>query len=545
MARKKSGPIGINDYSSRLLGKGYVFYNYLGKTAAEKLSKRNQILRKNAEDRLNSLNEMVTNSNSSVTLLQQMANAEKKKEISLINQYFGWNKELNSKTDINELVKAYNSCLNLKKAFERSYKLIENTEGQKGVYSFFGDYFVKAVERNEDKLNKIFEKDVTGLNNEKEITQFVDLCTQEALSIMINEADVEPGLKKTDPQLKSAYQELNKIIGSIKQQGNISQIMYQTYQLDEVKDYLLKELNRKGRASSFNTKKNKITELMKKNFFLRSGGGAEAFRKGIVDVIAQDLESTNVTVIHTGSKGYKPDVVYTIGINFPKEITDIIQNNNTEVSRANNIKVFQQVYDKLKQFDEGFIVYDSVKNYSYNENFKTQGGMTLESIKAINLYSAMRQGNINNFGSFLDGLLNLAHGALNGDDPNKRKQYREILAQNVAYFMFDDFAAIGSQMTKGADAVHLFTLNGVVVPLSVVLQKLVDAMKTVERQYTSFVSINLQIPDVLVPDQKTWEKYEDNPTWDEQRTVALNKTVIKVKMLSSFKKFIEDMAIQF
>jgi hypothetical protein len=46
---------------------------------------------------------------------------------------------------------------------------------------------------------------------------------------------------------------------------------------------------------------------------------------------------------------------------------------------------------------------------------------------------------------------------------------------NIAAFLFDDFTSIGDVNMSGANALHIFDLNGVFVPLSVLLFKLAEA----------------------------------------------------------------------
>ena len=53
-----------------------------------------------------------------------------------------------------ELITALNTCLGIKKVFERNLALIKESKGQKNVMSFFPTYFEKVWER---RAPQIFE----------------------------------------------------------------------------------------------------------------------------------------------------------------------------------------------------------------------------------------------------------------------------------------------------------------------------------------------------------------------------------------------------
>ena len=82
----------------------------------------------------------------SVGVLRRMAKSEAQKEQRLLNTVFKVNVvvDWDDKTQVKSLIDTYNSCLNLKEVYERNLFLIKNSNGAKGVFSFFATYFSKV-----------------------------------------------------------------------------------------------------------------------------------------------------------------------------------------------------------------------------------------------------------------------------------------------------------------------------------------------------------------------------------------------------------------
>jgi hypothetical protein len=58
-----------------------------------------------------------------------------------------------------EVIDALNAALNLKEVYERNKILIKETKGQKGVYSWFPTYFMKAWEEQLPYVEKEFDRE--------------------------------------------------------------------------------------------------------------------------------------------------------------------------------------------------------------------------------------------------------------------------------------------------------------------------------------------------------------------------------------------------
>ena len=93
-------------------------------------------------------------------------------------------------------------------------------------------------------------------------------------------------------------------------------------------------------------------------------------------------------------------------------------------------------------------------------------------------------------------------------------------------------------MTHGVNGIHIFNLNGVMIPLSFLLNIYGRAVEQAERNPTSIINASYSTPEIL------WKKPGPESTgyaaWQHQREVALKKTRISVHFLASFKSLVKE-----
>jgi hypothetical protein len=119
-----------------------------------------------------------------------------------------------------DLITAINSCLGIKKIFERNLALIKESRGQKNVMSFFPTYFQKVWERHSDEIFNDAAGTFTGSNNlvlGEALAQTVDKrlpdLVREAVLDMFD-AKVESGIKENRDSYADAYKELSAAVES-------------------------------------------------------------------------------------------------------------------------------------------------------------------------------------------------------------------------------------------------------------------------------------------------------------------------------------------
>ena len=190
--------------------------------------------------------------------VRAQAQAEFTKEKMLLQQKFGVNINFDyyrNQDDFKEIIEALNACLNLKEVYERNVQLIKTTEGMKGVFSWYPTYFMKAWQEFWPKIKSAAERGFlsgqlieVALSNA--LDRFVPQVCIKGIELMLNGPEVE--YASIDPALKTAYSALISQIGSVSTAGSVANQIYKAYQLDELKAGLVKEIEVKNNAESFN-----------------------------------------------------------------------------------------------------------------------------------------------------------------------------------------------------------------------------------------------------------------------------------------------------
>ena len=81
----------------------------------------------------------------------------------------------------------------------------------------------------------------------------------------------------------------------------------------------------------------------------------------------------------------------------------------------------------------------------------------------------------------------------------RKAEFEMLIAQDVAYMLFDDFTTIGN-MSSGGNAIHIMNLNGIMMPLSVVLTLLANAIESInEDNIRRIVNVTIKAPAILYP----------------------------------------------
>ena len=81
---------------------------------------------------------------------------------------------------------------------------------------------------------------------------------------------------------------------------------------------------------------------------------------------------------------------------------------------------------------------------------------------------------------------------------NQEDAFERMLAQDVAYFLFDDYTTIGEADTGGR-SIHVMNLNGVMIPLSMILELLADAIDSTYidiNRVRKIVNVDIKVPKI-------------------------------------------------
>ena len=222
--------------------------------------------------------------------------------------------------------------------------------------------------------------------------------------------------------------------------------------------------------------------------------------------------------------------------------------------RKGKIIWIEKIVRNLKKLENAFVVYTSGKAYA-NKTLSDHGGFTGDKNRPISqLPTIVGQGP---FGiteqraqDFITLLINTMNGAILEDNKGSvRDEARDALFQSMAYLLFDDWVAIGED-AGDTKAIHAFTLNGIQIPLSVLLMGAGEAIIQVSG-YKQYFNVQFTLPTKFL--YETWKDYptrinsrgEEVPNivqaWKDQREDAIKRTSFTTHFLSNFNKIVEKL----
>lgn len=477
--------------------------------------------------------------------VRAMARAEFNKEKALLSEVFGINFDFDyygdkssGKKGIKEVVEAINSALNLKDVYERNLALIKYTKGQKGVYSWFPTYFMKAWNKHQSILLERIEKEFyhTGdlsIAIEKIINKEIDDILIEGIQLMLDGPEVENGIIKDYAHLKDAYSSLVNYIGKIEDKGSVAKRIYDIYQIDELKKMMIETIKDEG--INMDTFKGKTQAMINKRIHQRGGFTLEAIEQAIYNQIGGAI---NGKAIASGQKGVKADNIFAINID-EELIYNALEKSGSD--RNKNIDAFKELGEKMSHLNKGFIVYSSDKNQTLNKKFAGfhAGSVGTNALNFVSkIYGTSRQTN-----TLVGAIHQLGKGAIL---EGREEAYEKLLAQEVAYMLFDDYGTIGESDASGR-AIHIMNLNGILIPLSLVLTLLADAIEEVEdndKFVRQIVSVRIKAKPIEFKTQHQQDEWQSqNPdinAWEYQRDLAINQTNISANFLKKFSDIVKQ-----
>lgn len=530
----------MNFAAHRSLSQQYVFYERL------KDDKQNSGLYSTIQNSLNSVSLVVNDIDSYASQLYAMAANELSKEKALLRNIFNidLNIDLQNPSSVKQLIDTLNACLNLKSVYERNIELIKSESNTKSVISYFPTYFIRAWKEKEDSIvgsiKSDWAKGSKNLSLEEAAEQALDRRLPEVVELGIQMMfEAEPELRDAaNPNAKNAYMQLINAIGKVQQSGSLANQLYSIYQLDELKNYLIQSMtkNKKpGRAD-----KKGLSGNLVKNLGQRGGYTMEAIENTILNMVAKELNRRNPNItaaaLHSGGLNVKADnmMIFNMDLNTVEKTLETSE----AVNRSRNIELFNNLNNQLKDFNNGYIVYTSDKNYILNQNFERRGGFAGESI-SLQTYEAIMSKVHGGMDTFAGAILQTLQGAVGGAD--LKKELESAIAQDVAYLLFDDFESIGVTTTN---AIHIFNLNGILIPLSFFLFTLAQATAGISVSPSKLVKVSISTPKIKFEtsaEQNDWQtSHAGASPWDEQRYEALASTKVNLNFLSNFRNLIRQ-----
>ena len=519
-------------------------------------------------------------------MLMDMAKKELEKEKELLSYIFDVDLSslsylnLNDKKGSQEFYKYLNNAINtklsLEKFFERNALLIKSTQGQKNLLSFYDSYFMKAWEEidlslleTDIKNNLLVTNGDTARAVEITMNNYLPKIVENSINKWLN-ADLESGIKREGKKrgLQDAYQELLKIIEKIgydRNKNRLIQSIYKEYELDKIKDIILQDIqsnvNNTLNKSKINEDISKIVKSL--NPKIRGTRGGNIYENAMSLVFEQTDKNMKkksgytFKYTHTGNMGNQSadhTLYYNANIN-NSAVQSIMQNwgqgQGKKTVREHNIDQIRKLQNRVKARanKKGFVIYISDKNYALGKNFREKyGGFSAKSQTLLNFEKAMTKFD-SNFRYAVSAILQCIPGAIGAKTQEASSFWSKEIAKYIAYMLFDDFDTIGDDMIKtgGVNYIHLMNLNGVLLPLSLILKLLAEAIEK-HKDETEYVTVHLEPPEHVLYDKEFPWRDDEGTTdltlfqkaWEEQREEAQQSFNIKINFLKSIKQIILD-----
>ena len=201
----------------------YVYYKRLETDIDDnpQLAVANRNLIKAITDGVQSVGASYIGAQQSVGALRRMAKSEAQKEQQLLNTVFNTNiiVDWNDKTQVKSLIDTYNRCLNLKEVYERNLFLIKNSDGMKGVFSFFATYFSQVWDEKWPNMAKDIAQHI-NLNKPQEAGKYIGKVIDDNMSDIIvlsleRMFSAKNELKSMPEEMRNAYNLFLSKIGDL------------------------------------------------------------------------------------------------------------------------------------------------------------------------------------------------------------------------------------------------------------------------------------------------------------------------------------------
>lgn len=533
---------------SRILEGRYVFYErLLTDPKAE-----NQLLGETARRSINRIDDVAPLMHTdAISNLYYMAQVEAEKEANLLSRVFSVNipVEPYNKDFYSQLIDALNRTMGIEKVYERNVKKIMNDETSISVARFYPTYFNQAytaavpdiIQEMTDLIGKTRSKVTIGRIAEQVLRKYMPEINKDAIRRMFSSADVNHQLDSDH-----SYEELIESFDNLEAGDEFARQLYELYDLDDLTKTLAKSVKE-------NTKQNRYDKLIKKgdraenipmlhpgNEASLGGELAEYLENFIVNgiVSARTDGSITITAYHSGKSKMKADNIMTFNID-PSPVMEAIESATND--RSENVAALTKLGHYLRDLrdPDSFIIYSNAKNYSLGDSFSSRGFSSGEDITVARLEEILLAAHQNpqRVNAFIGAIVNTLEGALGAD---KIPILEEILATDFAYFLFDDVETLGKE-SGGAQVLHLFNLDGIYIPLSLLCYLLAEALEDAEAtNYKKVIDAYIRPNGVeIFPPGRDSGYFR----WVAQRNIANSQMQVGVKFLKNFVSLIKSLKL--
>lgn len=477
--------------------------------------------------------------------LISIGQAEQKKEKQLLEEIFGvYGLKNFSGKDYTQFIKILNELMGLKSQFKNLLAKMKKSEGKGRAptgASYFDSYLTTTIS---DRLRNFIDTQIgleiiaEGNYNSwlEQLTKRIELAIEDAVKKVSEQTD---NLDGEDVQIwKEAAQLLQKTNGQLEQ---FKSDVFKRYNLQRVIRDLFDWQTTRYQANRKTTRG--LSKQVRTSMRLGELGARSA---------AGFVEEYIVSAMQSAAKGSygggtlksnmaKSDNIHLFSATVDINLDNIFQNLNDNLDAKNlseSRNLIENFYNNfLNKINDGFVVYENVKNYSLGENFSGFSAGVEQPLSALPGVLSTIGSNIDGH-SLVNGLYNTIGGAIGeGRQDFLKEQTKLAISSAAANFLFDDWQMIG---TPNDRSIHIFNLSGVLVPLSYLLISMGETVRAVQSSSSQYFKVSIKLPSEikwrnpisLVKGENIYDY------WDIQRAEVEANSTFSIKFLANFKSLI-------
>ena len=340
------------------------------------------------------------------------------------------------------------------------------------------------------------------------------------------------------------------------QTNELINFFIKNYQLDQLSDFMAKNYENQEAYKNIENKE-KGNFNISTNVAQRAGLTLEMIENYITNLVAQGIGSGgtgdikySMESVHTGGKNVKPDNIILINAN--ASIAKKWMEEDKFGGRQENVLAIKNLQQRLSGINDGFIIYTTAKNYTLNKRFQeVLNGYPAGKMTSLQNFNAAAWNIEINTDALITTVMQLIPGAVGEGDDDAVKT---ALSRAIAAALFDDFNTIGQEVNIGGSltSIHLFDLQGVLMPFSYYLQLLGDAFTSVggfgdinDERIRQLISVDIEVPSsIMFPTQAQQNLYyiaTGNNPWNAQAKDALNNSRIGFHFLAGLRSILEGL----
>jgi hypothetical protein len=506
-----------------------------------------------------------------VSNLLTLARSEAEKERALLVSVFGYEAssfDLNSPSAYADILKGINAAMNMKGAIERTIYRMNNLKKKNGEDSnsaitpdnFFANYFLTAwdseSQKLEEKIDALAEATIPVVGEaipdsfkatvEEYMDEAIKNAMNEALTKMINSKVMnkkDSNMTEEEKELKGIYKDLQNNLGRIRETGTLADALYKKYNIDQFLNNMLKGIQRTRKISRARDKvgsKKDLEKLIPRGSALSRvrGEAHEDFMKAIIEQVTSGIKGGFKggvgSVLSSGATKMKADLMISYGLDTSR-LNDIINMSKKDLNKKDGSQIRElsvekgkNIADELAKINDGFVVMMSAKDYG-KTTISKMGGFhggtySLNNIGALEEY-------VPNMENVVFAVMNAGTGAVGANLDG----VANTIAGAIGHLLFDDVATIGNVQKGSGRAIHMFSLDGVFVPLSFFLSQVATSM--MELATSQMVKVRIKTTSThysqLAP--STIEQ------WNDERDSTLAQSKITVIFFRKFLKVLNEL----